>query len=94
MQTPSGDHISAHMRNSTGHVPLTGSGADGHMMHHMAPSGGVTADHSHQVPVYSEPHLVQPEVLPGGAGGSMTNGGEQMAPYWFMGGHYQEPSQE
>ena len=92
MQAPSGGHLSAHMRNSTGHVSLAGSVADGQMMHHMAPSGSVTTDHSH--PVYIEPHPVQPEVLPGGAGGSMTGDGEQMTPYWFMGGHYQEPGQQ
>ena len=57
-------------------------------------SDSVTADESHPVPVYSEPHPVQPEVLPGGQGGPMTGAGDQMAPYWFMSGHYEEPGQQ
>ena len=94
MQAPSGDHFSAHMRNNTDHVSLTGSGADGHMVHHMVPSDSVAAGQSHPVPVYSEPHPVQPAVLPGGQGAQITGPGDQMAPYWFMSGHYEEPGQQ
>ena len=101
LAAPPGDPTTAHdhTKNITGHVPSTGSGPEGHMMPHVTPPGGVITDQSHAGTVYGGLHPVQQEVVPGGHGGpiigpSSSHPPGQMPPYWFMGGHYQEPEQQ